>query len=56
LQADGEVVSGIGTIFEAVPGAVQVILPRKTRKRLKKNRKRRNGSATDRLIRPPRPS
>jgi len=40
MQADGDVVSGIGTIFEAVPEALQVILPRKTRKRLRKNRKR----------------
>jgi len=42
MQVDGDVVSGIGTVFEAVPAAVRVILPRKTRKRLKKMRKRRN--------------
>ena len=56
LQVDGDVVSGIGTVFEAVPGAMQVILPRKTRKRLKKIRKRRKWNTADRLIRPPRPS
>jgi YegS/Rv2252/BmrU family lipid kinase len=41
VQADGDVVAGDRTVFDAVPGAVQVILPRKTRKRLKKNRDRR---------------
>jgi diacylglycerol kinase (ATP) len=46
MQVDGDVISGFGTVFEASPGAVQVILPRKTRKRLKKARKirkKRNG-------------
>lgn len=39
VQVDGDLASGLGTVFEAVPAAVQVILPRKTRKRLKKNRR-----------------
>jgi YegS/Rv2252/BmrU family lipid kinase len=39
MQVDGDVISGFGTVFEASPGAVQVILPRKTRKWLKKARK-----------------
>lgn len=43
LQADGDVMSGTSMSFEAVPDAVQVILPRKTRKRLKKMKRRRNG-------------
>ncbi len=42
MQIDGDVVSGIGMSFEAVPDALKVILPRKTRRRLKKNRKRRD--------------
>jgi diacylglycerol kinase (ATP) len=42
FQLDGEVVSGVGSCFEAAPKAVRVILPRKTRKRLKKARKRRS--------------
>jgi diacylglycerol kinase (ATP) len=43
MQVDGDVVSGIGSLFEAVPDALQVILPRKTRKRLRKNRRRGGG-------------
>jgi diacylglycerol kinase (ATP) len=37
MQVDGDVVAGIGMAFEAAPGALRVILPRKTRKRLKRH-------------------